>query len=188
MQSRFILWEKDPTRLGSVRAAAPLLRDVFKALIEGQTELRDFPRESLLALRQELANSGTGAEVILRTIDDVPTLCLANSTSIAELELSVRSSNCFKAASIETLEDLLGWTPDRLMELPHFGRKCLSEVSELLERLGYGGFGEVRRSRPVQTGLRYDNEGVPLAYLMGVQSFTKAEIVAERFTRLVGIS
>jgi len=61
--------------------------------------------------------------------------------AISEMDLSVRTYNCLKAASIETLDDLLSWKPSQLMELPHFGRKCLNEITEVVRQLGYPRFG-----------------------------------------------
>jgi DNA-directed RNA polymerase alpha subunit len=51
--------------------------------------------------------TGTGAEVVLDLIDGRPTLYLASGVTIDQLELSVRSYNCLKSASIETLDELL---------------------------------------------------------------------------------
>ncbi len=53
------------------------------------------------------------------------------------MELSVRSYNCLKAASIETLDELLSWKPAQLMELPNFGSKCLSEIIDIVRQFGY---------------------------------------------------
>ena len=58
---------------------------------------------------------------------------------ISELRLSVRSYNCLKAASINTLGQLLGRTPEQLLRLPNFGQKCISEIREVVQRLGYEG-------------------------------------------------
>jgi DNA-directed RNA polymerase subunit alpha len=54
---------------------------------------------------------------------------------VDELELSVRSSNCLKAAEIKTLEDLVQKTEADMLKYRNFGRKSLSELQEILEKL-----------------------------------------------------
>ena len=56
--------------------------------------------------------------------------------SVDELELSVRSSNCLKAAKINTLEDLVQRTESEMLKYRNFGRKSLSELSNILQSLG----------------------------------------------------
>ncbi len=54
---------------------------------------------------------------------------------VEELELSVRSANCLKAASILTLEDLVQKTENEMLKFRNFGRKSLNELTAILERL-----------------------------------------------------
>ena len=56
--------------------------------------------------------------------------------SVDELELSVRSSNCLKAANIKTIRDLVQKTEQEMLKYRNFGRKSLSELQVLLEGLG----------------------------------------------------
>ncbi len=56
--------------------------------------------------------------------------------SVEELELSVRSSNCLKAANIRTLGDLVQKTESEMLKYRNFGRKSLSELSNILQSLG----------------------------------------------------
>lgn len=56
--------------------------------------------------------------------------------SIEELELSVRSFNCLKRASINTVAELIGKTPEEMMKVRNLGRKSLEEVNEKLIDLG----------------------------------------------------
>lgn len=58
------------------------------------------------------------------------------SMSIEELELSVRSFNCLKRASINTVAELIGKTPEEMMKVRNLGRKSLEEVNEKLIDLG----------------------------------------------------
>ncbi|MDX9858923.1 MAG: DNA-directed RNA polymerase subunit alpha [candidate division Zixibacteria bacterium] len=56
-------------------------------------------------------------------------------TRVDELELSVRSSNCLRAANIQTLADLVTKTESEMLKYRNFGRKSLNEISTLLEQM-----------------------------------------------------
>ena len=57
--------------------------------------------------------------------------------AIEELQLSVRAYNCLKKAQINTVGDLLQYSPENLQELKNFGRKSADEVfSTLKNKLG----------------------------------------------------
>jgi DNA-directed RNA polymerase subunit alpha len=57
--------------------------------------------------------------------------------AIEELQLSVRAYNCLKKAQINTVGDLLQYSPEKLQELKNFGRKSAEEVfSTLKNKLG----------------------------------------------------
>ena len=57
--------------------------------------------------------------------------------AIEELQLSVRAYNCLKKAQINTVGDLLKYSPEKLQELKNFGRKSADEVfSTLKNKLG----------------------------------------------------
>jgi DNA-directed RNA polymerase subunit alpha len=56
--------------------------------------------------------------------------------TIEELDLSVRSFNCLKRASINTVEDLICKTEDDMMKVRNLGRKSLDEVVAKLNTLG----------------------------------------------------
>jgi len=57
--------------------------------------------------------------------------------SIAEMGLSVRTTNCLEETGILTVRDLLQATPKKLMNISNFGEKTLEEVYEALEALGF---------------------------------------------------
>lgn len=56
--------------------------------------------------------------------------------TIEELDLSVRSYNCLKRASINTVEDLTNKTEEDMMKVRNLGRKSLEEVLQKLNALG----------------------------------------------------
>jgi DNA-directed RNA polymerase subunit alpha len=55
---------------------------------------------------------------------------------VDEMELSVRSSNCLKAAGIKRIRDLVTRTEADMLKYRNFGRKSLSELSEVLTAMG----------------------------------------------------
>jgi DNA-directed RNA polymerase subunit alpha len=55
-------------------------------------------------------------------------------TPVDELELSVRSHNCLRAANIKTIADLVRRDEAELLKFRNFGRKSLAELSEIVER------------------------------------------------------
>ena len=56
--------------------------------------------------------------------------------TIEELELSVRSFNCLKRASINTVEELTARTEEEMMKVRNLGKKSLDEVKAKLAELG----------------------------------------------------
>lgn len=58
--------------------------------------------------------------------------------TIEELDLSVRSYNCLKRASINTVEELVQRSESELMKVRNLGRRSLEEVQQKLEALGLG--------------------------------------------------
>lgn len=56
-------------------------------------------------------------------------------TRVDELELSVRSSNCLRAANIQTLGELVSKTESEMLKYRNFGRKSLNELTSILEEL-----------------------------------------------------
>jgi DNA-directed RNA polymerase subunit alpha len=57
---------------------------------------------------------------------------------IDHLELSVRSSNCLRAAGVERVYQLVQKTEEELLRTKNFGRKSLAEIKETLANLGLG--------------------------------------------------
>lgn len=59
-------------------------------------------------------------------------------TKLTERDLSVRALNCLKAASVETVGDLVALQRNDLLKFRNFGKKSLSELDELLANLNLG--------------------------------------------------
>ncbi|MCK4225019.1 MAG: DNA-directed RNA polymerase subunit alpha [candidate division Zixibacteria bacterium] len=96
--------------------ASKILKDHFQLFIKLEEEL-------------EMAEE----EVV-----DEETLRIRNllNTRVDELELSVRSSNCLRAANIQTLEELVQKTEAEMLKYRNFGRKSLTELNTILSGLG----------------------------------------------------
>lgn len=56
--------------------------------------------------------------------------------SVEEMELSVRSANCLRAANIKSIGDLVQKPESTMLKFRNFGRKSLKEISDILS--GYG--------------------------------------------------
>jgi DNA-directed RNA polymerase subunit alpha len=73
------------------------------------------------------------------------------SKSVDELELSVRSYNCLKNASIRTIGELVQKTEAEMLKTKNFGRKSLNEIKEILSTMSLG------------LGMKLDEEGRPVS-------------------------
>jgi DNA-directed RNA polymerase subunit alpha len=56
--------------------------------------------------------------------------------SVEELELSVRSSNCLRAAEIKTIGELVQKSEPEMLKFRNFGRKSLKEIEDILSEMG----------------------------------------------------
>jgi DNA-directed RNA polymerase subunit alpha len=79
---------------------------------------------------EEALRLGTGDS------DVDPELEAVLGKSLEEFDLSVRTANCLKNASIGTVRDLVSRTENEILEIKNFGKKSLEELQELLDRLG----------------------------------------------------
>lgn len=57
-------------------------------------------------------------------------------TNVDDLEVSVRSHNCLKAANIKNLAELVRKDESEMLKFRNFGRKSLAELMEIVENLG----------------------------------------------------
>ena len=56
--------------------------------------------------------------------------------SLAEMNLSVRATNCLESEGITSVRDLVGRTEDHLLQVRNFGETTLTEVKERLTAMG----------------------------------------------------
>lgn len=94
-------------------------------------------------------------EMVLEEVIDEELLKTRNllKTKVDDLELSVRSSNCLRAANIQTLEDLAKKTESDMLKYRNFGRKSLTELTNILTKLGLSfGMDVEKYKEPVKKG------------------------------------
>ena len=70
--------------------------------------------------------------------------------SVEELELSVRSYNCLKNASIRTIGELVTKSEAEMLKTKNFGRKSLNEIKKILSGMG------------LSFGMKLDERGRPI--------------------------
>jgi DNA-directed RNA polymerase subunit alpha len=83
-----------------------------------------------MAAEDSVRGEGAGSGQELSELDSVL------SKSLEEFDLSVRTANCLKNASIQTVRDLVSKSENEILEIKNFGKKSLEELQELLSRLG----------------------------------------------------
>ena len=103
-----------PTK--ALESASQIIIDLFEALIHNTDKTKNNPKD--------IKSDSISIEPY-------------NNIAIEELQLSVRAYNCLKKAKINTVGDLLQYSPEKLQELKNFGRKSADEVfSTLKNKLG----------------------------------------------------
>lgn len=100
----------------SISRGAKILRDHLALLVAGD-DRGEAPHEEQLE-----EGSARLRELLVKPVD--------------ELELSVRSYNCLKAAGIKALGDLVVQTEAEMLKHRNFGKKSLAELNEILQGLG----------------------------------------------------
>lgn len=68
------------------------------------------------------------------TIEDEDEKEAVTEILIEEIPISVRAYNCLKRAQINTINDLVNYTREELLEIKNFGRKSVDEVILALEK------------------------------------------------------
>ncbi|NLK67959.1 MAG: DNA-directed RNA polymerase subunit alpha [Clostridiaceae bacterium] len=87
-----------------------------------------------LSLFVDLTDRAKDAEIMVEKEETKKEKVL--EMTIEELDLSVRSYNCLKRASINTVEELINKTEEDMMKVRNLGRKSLEEVNQKLAALG----------------------------------------------------
>jgi len=100
----------------AVAVAAKILRDHFTLFIHFEEPIEEEVEEEV---DEEIMR-------VRRTLEK----------SVDELELSVRSSNCLRAAEIKSIRDLVQKSEPEMLKFRNFGRKSLKEIQDILGEMG----------------------------------------------------
>ncbi len=125
------------TRVGQITDYDKLTLDVYTNGTLAPDEAVSLAAKVLsvhLGLFVDLSENAKTAEIMVEKEEDEHEKVL--EMNIDELELSVRSYNCLKRASINTVEELINRTPDDMMKVRNLGKKSLDEVLAKLKELG----------------------------------------------------
>jgi len=57
--------------------------------------------------------------------------------TIEELDFSVRSYNCLKKSNVNTLRDLINYSPMEVIKIKNLGKKSLDEIKEKITKYGF---------------------------------------------------
>jgi DNA-directed RNA polymerase subunit alpha len=99
----------------AVAVAAKILRDHFNLFIHFEEPIEV---EEVELIDEDILN--------VRRLLEKP---------VDELELSVRSSNCLRAAEIKTIRDLVQKSEPEMLKYRNFGRKSLKEIQDILSEM-----------------------------------------------------
>jgi DNA-directed RNA polymerase subunit alpha len=100
----------------AVAMAAKILSDHFRLLVQFEDEP---VQEEELEVDEEIVR-------VRKLLDK----------SVEELELSVRSSNCLRAAELKSIGDLVQKGEPEMLKFRNFGRKSLKEIQDILGEMG----------------------------------------------------
>jgi DNA-directed RNA polymerase subunit alpha len=87
-----------------------------------------------MALLIDLSDKENKDEPIFEEVEEKDTK--QEYPSIEELELSVRAYNCLKREGIDSVEKLLEYSEDELLDIRNFGQKSIQEVKDKIKELG----------------------------------------------------
>jgi DNA-directed RNA polymerase subunit alpha len=129
--------ETENTRVGQIT-------DYDKLIVEIWTDGRISPEDALGHSAKILKDHMTifinfeeePEEVVEEVDEEQERLKELLARSVEEMELSVRSGNCLKTASIKTIGDLVRKTEAEMLRYRNFGRKSLNEIKEILSEMG----------------------------------------------------
>ncbi|MGI6433382.1 MAG: DNA-directed RNA polymerase subunit alpha [Sphaerochaetaceae bacterium] len=124
----------EPTRVGHRSDYDKLVLDVFT---DGTISPEDALAEAAKIAKDHFAIFINFDESLIDSGDEVDEeeerIKKLLNTSVEELELTVRSSNCLKNANIKTIGDLTKKTEEEIAKTRNFGKKSLSEIKEKLK-------------------------------------------------------
>lgn len=90
----------------------------------------------LFANKDSMVLPSEGSRKVEEFDEDVQTMRQLLMTQLVDLNLSVRALNCLKAADILIVGDLVKYSKADLLKIRNFGRKSLSELEEVVDKMG----------------------------------------------------
>lgn len=112
-----------------------------------QDQMRIFADFNALETGSSTAAADTSVEDLLRQ-------------PIDHLDLSVRSMNCLKSDNVFYIGDLVQRSEQEMLRTPNFGRKSLTEIKEVLEKMGLRLGMELEEWPPADLAGTLEEEGV----------------------------
>ena len=86
-----------------------------------------------------------------REVDDqVKHIAKLLAMPVDDLELSVRSANCLRAAGITHLRELVSRSEAEMLKFRNFGRKSLNELGEILDEMNLGWGMDISRFEDIE--------------------------------------
>ena len=132
-----VSYNVENTRVGSVADFDKLTVEVETNGTIGATDAISLAAKILndhFTLFVNLSDEARNAEIMIEREETKKEKYL--EMTVEELDLSVRSLNCLKRASIDTVEDLINRTEDDMIKFKNLGKKSLDEIKDKLESLG----------------------------------------------------
>jgi len=131
-------YEVENTRVGQRTDLDRILMDVWT---DGSLSIEDSIAYAAKLMYDHVSvfiNFEGELEPLEEVVTDEKTEKLRNllKMRVDELELSVRSNNCLRAANIHTLADLVRNQESDMLKYKNFGRKSLIELNQVLANLG----------------------------------------------------
>lgn len=141
-------YDVENSRVGQVTDYDRLILDVWT---DGSVAPGDAIAYSAKILKDSLSIFITFEEEEVETVDTAADQAAATAAAVGApdverlkellnqpveiIDLSIRASNCLKAAKIRTIGDLVGRKDDELLSYKNFGKKSLDEIKGHLEEL-----------------------------------------------------
>lgn len=91
---------------------------------------------TLFANKDSMVLPSEGSRKAEEFDENVQTMRQLLMTQLVDLNLSVRALNCLKAADILVVGDLVKYSKTDLLKIRNFGRKSLSELEEVVDKMG----------------------------------------------------
>ncbi len=117
---------------------------IIEVTTDGSIQPKDALKEAAKILIQHFALFSDEAKMMVETTgtenieefdEEVLHMRQLLKRKLSDLNLSVRALNCLKAAEVETLGHLVMHNKNDLLKFRNFGKKSLTELEELLEKL-----------------------------------------------------